>query len=217
MSSSWKDLIFVKEETKPGAKVTPTVPVTPSEDEQVSIVRGGRRGGSTSTASTVSINKKIHERLIQILDEANLEGPDYLEFMEAVKSMEDDVPDERKRFQLAYTSFKAMKVTPEKLTSAGDHYVKVLTTEKTKFVNTQNDKLGTITKNSKEITALKNSIKSAQDSIARWESELAQAESQSTKIQEEVDSKIAEFNISFDLIVEDIKENVEKIKNYIKG
>ena len=76
---------------------------------------------------------KFMEILFGAMEKHNLDGFDYLEFKESLKSLEKMPMDEQTRFQSAFAMAKTMGATPKKLMDAAAHYLKVLLHEEKKF------------------------------------------------------------------------------------
>ncbi|MGV3600994.1 MAG: hypothetical protein ACO1N1_07300 [Dyadobacter fermentans] len=90
----------------------------------------------TNAAGTGQIDKKFVEHFVNLLAQANLPGPDYFEYKQALQSMEGLGLGEEKQFQAAWASFKAMggaKDTAVLKTSA-DQYLGILSKDRESFL-----------------------------------------------------------------------------------
>ncbi len=90
----------------------------------------------TNAAGTGQIDKKFTEHFVNLLEKANLPGPDYFEYKQALQSMEGLGLGEEKQFQAAWASFKAMggaKDTTVLRTSA-DQYLTILVKDRESFL-----------------------------------------------------------------------------------
>lgn len=90
----------------------------------------------TNAAGTGQIDKKFTEHFVNLLEKANLPGPDYFEYKQALQSMEGLGLGEEKQFQAAWASFKAMggaKDTTVLKTSA-DQYLTILVKDRESFL-----------------------------------------------------------------------------------
>ncbi|ACT92417.1 hypothetical protein [Dyadobacter fermentans] len=89
-----------------------------------------------NAAGTGQIDKKFVEHFVDLLAKANLPGPDYFEYKQALQSMEGLGLGEEKQFQAAWASFKAMggaKDTAVLKTSA-DQYLGILSKDRESFL-----------------------------------------------------------------------------------
>ena len=84
----------------------PTSPSTNSQKGQVAESSQGSRGQVTA---------KFMNILLGAMEKHNLDGFDYIEFKESLKSLEKMPMDERTRFQSAFAMAKTMGATPQKI------------------------------------------------------------------------------------------------------
>ena len=71
-------------------------------------------------------DEKFVNRLLQALEEANLDGFDYLEYKQSLQSIDDMNMDEATMYKSSLAMAKTMGATPEKLVSSAQHYINVL-------------------------------------------------------------------------------------------
>jgi hypothetical protein len=89
-----------------------------------------------NAAGTGQVDRKFVEHFVNLLEKANLPGPDYFEYKQALQSMEGLGLGEEKQFQAAWASFKAMggaKDTAVLKTSA-DQYLGMLGKDRDSFL-----------------------------------------------------------------------------------
>ncbi len=169
-------------------------------------------------------DEKFMNILLQALEKANTPGYDYLEFMNAIKSLEKMNMDEATRFKSAYTLAQTMGVTPPQLEKSARHYLDVLKNEEAKFHNAlQNQQQNNIGKRNQEIQAnqkaieekkkqiqnLQKEIENHQKHIQNLEKDLAQAKAK-------VQTAKGNFVASYQLLVNKIQEDITKMKQYLK-
>jgi len=209
---------FINESTEqqtPQAKAEATTPQAKQEAVKVSNVAG-----------TASIDRKFVDHFVELLEKANLPGPDYFEYKQALQSMEGLGLGEEKQFQAAWASFKAMggiKDTSVLKTSA-DQYLSILDKDHASFlkdvdlaikdrVGSLNDELKKLEENNtsfaKQIADLQSKIDANKNRLGQISGEISE---QSAKINANKDS----FEVTFNSFVEQIKSDLNKINQYLK-
>lgn len=90
----------------------------------------------TNAAGTGQIDKKFVEHFVNLLAKANLPGPDYFEYKQALQSMEGLGLGEEKQFQAAWASFKAMGGAKDTaiLKTSADQYLGILSKDRESFL-----------------------------------------------------------------------------------
>ena len=79
------------------------------------------------------VTSKFVNVLLAAMEQANLEGFDYLEYKQSLNSLAKMPMDEKTRFQSAYAMAQTMGAQPQKLIDSATHYVNVLKKEEVKF------------------------------------------------------------------------------------
>ncbi|MEL6925050.1 MAG: hypothetical protein AAFO94_13455, partial [Bacteroidota bacterium] len=87
----------------------------------------------TQAAGPGKVSNKFLQVLLSAMNKANLEGFDYLEYKQSLKSLEKMPMDEKTRYISAFAAAQTMGATPDKLVQAANHYLKVLAQEDKKF------------------------------------------------------------------------------------
>ncbi len=122
---------FIKEEETKAAQPTPTPASPPAQVPPPPVV------STINAAGTAEVDRKFVEHFVELLEKANLPGPDYFEFKQALKSMDGLGLSEEKQYQASWASFRAMsggvKDTTLLTTSAGQ-YVSVLDRDRGSFL-----------------------------------------------------------------------------------
>ncbi len=175
--------------------------------------------GKTEFTPGGQTDSKILDSLIKALEDNNLPGEDYMEFAEALKSMESIPLEESVKIQTVLATLSTRGLTREKIIESGTYYLSVLEKEKAKFGKAMEKQLkeGVTVKN-EEITALEelNKTKSAQ--IAQLTQEIKDNQAEIEKIRMKIsenDQKIkgteANFNTTYDLVARQLQANIDKI------
>ncbi len=178
------------------------------------------------TVRTGEVDRKFVDHFAELLEKANLPGPDYFEFKQALKSMEGLGLNEEKQFQASWASFKAMAagVTDTSvLTSSANHYGNVLNKDRENFLKdvekANDDRIGSLKQESKKlqedtktyaqhIMDLKKKIDASNDRLEKINDEI---EEQTDKINTNRDS----FDLTYQSMVDQINADVEKIGRYL--
>lgn len=214
-----KSLFVVEEEdhSKKPSSSKPTPQVKPKESKK-----------TTNFIPTVSMNGKADEKfmniLLQALEKANQPGYDYLEFMNAIKSLGKMDMDEATRFKSAYTLAQTMGVTPSQLEKSALHYIDVLQKEDAKFknalANQQENNIGkraqAIKDNEKAIVEKNKHITNLQKEIQKHQQQIQKLQAEVEAAKEKVATTNANFVASYQFIVNKIKEDIAKMKEYLK-
>ncbi len=110
--------------------------------EQQSVEKTGKGKSMTPSASTYrmsatpgKVSTKFMEILFKAMEDNNLDGFDYLEFKQSLKSLEKMLMDEATRFKSAFAMAQRMKATPALLVKTANHYLNILKQEEQKFEN----------------------------------------------------------------------------------
>jgi len=162
--------------------------------------------------------------LIKAINEQDMPSFDYLEFKESLKSLSAMPMDEQTRFQSAFAVGKTMGATPEKLISAANFYIKVLSEEDTKFKQALANRQSTQVDGGKnELAQLDKNIEARKKQIENLnkqiEIDLKKREELKKKVQNAT-GKMAktnnDFTVTYDHLVGQIKADIEKMQRYLK-
>ncbi len=172
----------------------------------------------------VKVDSKFANLLFKAIEDNNVEGFDYIEFKQSVQSLKKVEADESKRYQNAFAMAGAMGLTKSKLFSSAKHYVSVLDVEEKKFAeafNAQRAKqINQRETNGKMLTqSIKDKeaqIKKLQADIIKEKKQLEGIESQITKAMAKVEVTKEGFYGAYHMVLQQIKDDLDKITNYIK-
>lgn len=198
---------------KKATKAAPTA--TPPKGAEVAQSAEGQPGKATT---------KFMEILFGAMEKHNLDGFDYIEFKESLKSLEKMPMDEQTRFQSAFAMAKTMGATPKKLIDAAAHYIKVLKHEENKFEQAlANQRTRQIGGREKQIKDLEVGINQRAQQIKKLTQEIEQSQKQLAAIKGEISGAVSKvettknnFIASYNIVVAQIQADVEKMKKYLK-
>lgn len=170
------------------------------------------------------VNSKFMDVLLRAMENADLEGFDYLEFKKSLQSLSKMPMDEATRYKSAFAMAQTMGVSPQKLIDSATHYINVLQKEENKFekalASQQNQQIGD---KQQQIAQLDNLVKEKAEYITKLTQEIeqhqAQAQQMKTEIQErtvKIETTKNDFIASFNALVAQIHGDMENMKQYLK-
>ena len=168
-------------------------------------------------------NSRFLDILFNAIEENNIEGFDYLEYKQALKSLNQVGLDEKTKFQSALAMASALGADVSKLISSAEFYISVLGKEKKKFDQAAVNQMNRF-KEEKESRpkTLQNKIETRKKQIEQLESEittLAQELEAVKKDLTETELKInqtqEQFSSAYNHIYNQILSDISKIKNYL--
>jgi hypothetical protein len=210
---------FINESTDPEK-------VLPASDPVVPQAKSAPAATVTNAAGTATVDRKFVDHFVDLLEKANLPGPDYFEYKQALQSMEGLSLGEEKQFQAAWASFKAMGGVKDTsiLKTSADQYLGILDKDRTSFlkdvdlaiksrVGSLHDELKKLEDNNiaftQQIADLQKKIDDNKNRLGQISGEITE---QSAKINANKDS----FEVTFSSFVEQIKSDLNKINKYLK-
>ncbi len=167
-------------------------------------------------------SEKFVNRLLGAIEEANLEGFDYLEYKQSLQSIDDMKMDEATMFKSSLAMAKTMGGTPEKLISSANHYLKVLGAEEKKFQDALvNQQQRVVTGRQESISKLESSITTKEKQIEQLTAEIAKNKELLAQAKSSVDTDVAKiqatkvgFYAAYHIVVDQIKDDVAKMQKY---
>lgn len=170
------------------------------------------------------VTQKFTEILLRAMEANNLEGFDYLEFKQSLKSLEKMPMDEQTRFQSAFAMAQTLGATPDNLVQTAQHYILVLQKEEKKFEEAlTHQRTKQIGSKTQEISKLEENIKAKAARIKKLTEEIEadQKRSENLKSQikeasQKVDSTKNNFIASYNALIEKISGDIEKMGKYLK-
>jgi len=162
--------------------------------------------------------------LFKAIEDNNLEGFDYLEFKQSLQSLSKIEVDEAKRFQNAFAMASTMGLTKKKLFDSAQHYVDVLGTEEKKFAQAFVKQRDAQIKNREQRSVtLQKSIRSKEEQIVALQKEIEKERAQLATVESDIDAAMAKvdstkdgFYGSYNLVLDQIKKDIEKMNIYLQ-
>jgi hypothetical protein len=213
---------FIEEETTHTQTQTTTTPTKAGVPSQVQVQQ---TVAVQNASGTGVVDKKFVDHFVSLIENSNLKGPDYFEYMQALKSLSGLGLSEDKQYQAAWASFKAMGGITDinVLPNTANQYISVLDNDRQGFLK---DVEGAITD---KVGGLKNALKSTQDEneamakqIIDLQNRINTNNEKITKITGDITEQSAKittnknnYEITYNSFVEQIKGDIAKIKQYL--
>lgn len=168
-------------------------------------------------------NQEIYDQLTQAIEAVNLPGEDYLEFVEALNAMRNLPINETAKMQSVMAMLSTKGLTVQKIEDSATFYLQILEKEKQKYNENisgevekelqgsklslkEMEKIAMIKQ--KEIEKLNQELQHLHEEIARQKNELL-------NVEDKIKEKTHSFNFTFDAVANQIKTNVEKVKQLV--
>lgn len=180
-----------------------------------------------STPVSNAVSSEDLERFVthfnDLLNKANLPGPDYYEFSQVLESPAMSKFDEKTKISASFASLVAQGLTKDLLINSANQYIKVIQKDKEGFetalkgklqgeVNARQSQIEGLQKeiaaNTQKIQELTKAITDAQNSIQQLNGEIAES---TTKIQKNEGAYIT----ACDFFIKKIENNTEKIQTIL--
>lgn len=170
----------------------------------------------------IKVDPKIVEAIKTAMEESNLDGYDYYEFMQSV-SEQKDMPSEKRKYEVVFSVIKNMGITKEHLISTADHYLSVIdkhqeefnakidSEEQEKVIKLKDKANGmedTITEKTEQIEALKREIEELHNEKVEILEVAIKNEAAVTQYRQE-------GTLAYKLFKGQIKDGKDKINQYI--
>lgn len=179
----------------------------------------------TNAAGTTQIDRKFTEHFVNLLEKANLPGPDYFEYKQALRSMDGLGLGEEKQFQAAWASFKAMGGAKETtvLKTSADQYLGVLKKDREAFLKDVDkalkDRVGTLQDEHKKLeeanAAYAQQILDLQKKIDDNRKRLVEISGEVSEQTARINTNRDSFEITYLSFVDQINADLSKINQYL--
>ena len=173
--------------------------------------------------ATTGLDEKSMEFLTSALAKNNLPGFDYLEFKQSLGALANLNMDEATAFKSAFATASTVGLTKEKLLKTAEHYREILLQEKKAFDQALQKQISQKVESKKaEVEKLKKLIQEHQTQILKLQEEIAKNESVLEHADESIQTSLekiqqtrAQFESTFQAILNQINCDIEDIGKYI--
>lgn len=213
--------LFIEE--TPEAAERPEGPATPvSAEPQRDVPQAASSPGEGQPVGQP--DDRMMAVLFSAMEENNIQGYDYLEFRDTLKSLQAMPMDEATRFRSAFAMAQTLKTTPEELIRTGKAYLQVLEKEDRKFrealtAREQSD----LRSREQQMAALDSEVKSNQERIEALMAEISKARAKMEalggelkEVTRKMDETRSRFESAYAFIAGQISEDLKKMEQYLK-
>jgi hypothetical protein len=200
--------------------------VSSEEKDQTSQITSNIEGTSKEQTShyTGEVNQKFLDILLLALEHQNMEGLDYLEFKQSLKSLEKMPMDESVKFHSAFAMASSMGATSEKLIDSAEFYLGVLKGEKQKFKDTLSrqiieqvdSKEQEIAQGNADILSKEETIRKLEEEIKTIQSRIEETTLRKDTSRQRIEAASQNFDAAYNIIAESIQEDIQKISQFLK-
>lgn len=181
-----------------------------------------QQGGGSGLPQNIQFSneqiEKFEAHFSDLMDKANLPGPDYYEYCKMMETLESHLPDEKTRMNAVFATLSVQGLTKEKLISTANTYKQVIETDHQNFQGALNDKTQSdvddrknkcldleeqMKKSSAQIQTLTQHIADCQAEIAKLQKEITEGED---KISQNQKGYLAAYQVMLSKIDSDINK-----------
>lgn len=170
-----------------------------------------------------TVNEKFMQALFGAMEAANLDGLDYFEFKQSLQNLANMPMDEATRYKSAFAMASTMGATPNKLVNSALHYLEILKTENTKFLQAaENQRVAQVGNKQGQVENLEAVMQQKAEQIKKLTDEIAQHRQDVTKLKEDiaqstvkVEQTQKDFGATYQSLVGQIEQDVTNMKNYL--
>lgn len=172
-----------------------------------------------AVSSDAKVDPKFTDLLLRAIESNNMDGFDYLEYKNSLKSIESVIPDEPMRYKSAFEMAKTMGLSKEKLVQSANHYLTVLTSEDKKFKDAlENQKAKQIQGRTDQLATIEKAIVDKQKMIDNLTKEIEASKDQLKSVRNEINDAVVKIDVtnqqfmtSYNLVYGTIYADIEKI------
>lgn len=172
------------------------------------------------------LDKEIFEKLSLAIEENNLNGNDFLEFMQSLNKLQNLTVDEKTKFNMVFATLSTSSggMNKEVLLNSIDHYMKVIESEKNVFGNEMgkattemvDEKESYIEQLSKSAQEKAEQIQKLTQEIQEINNEVASVKTEVAQSKVSIAQKQADFDVSVQQLEGQINDYKTKIEQYIQ-
>jgi len=221
MQKSWKDIFFTPvEENNTTVKNT----VAPQNTQiQVSNIPVQPLFTANNNVIIGVIDDKFIKHFETILADANVPGPDYYEFKQAINNMAALSLDEATKYKVAFATLSTQGLTKDKITSTLNEYIKLINDDKATFDANVAEKI------TADIASRDNNIKINEDLNLQYAHQIDELSkkinennqvintlrTEQAEIKNKINNSISNYTASQNKFLTDLTNDVQKINTYL--
>ena len=190
MLKKLKSLFIVEEELGEQSAPKTSKNAKPSEKKEIKKI---------PVNTKIAAPGKFVDSLLQAIENNNLDGFDYLEYKQSLKSLANMEMDESTRFNSAFAMAKTMGADKKKLLDSAKHYVGILEEEKSKFgVAYEKQQQKQVLNKQERLVTIENSIKKKEEQIKKLQQEINTFKKEFDQKKNEINSASAKVALTRD-------------------
>jgi FtsZ-binding cell division protein ZapB len=185
-----------------------------------------RESDYSPTSLSGSFDQAVFDKLSKAIEDNNLKGNDFLEFLKALNGLSSMQMDDNTKFNMVFATFASSSegITKEQLLSSITHYLEVLASERAIFSKeTQTVIKDKVEKSIQELNNNEKLIKSKIDEIEKLKLEIETIKQNNQKLSLEINEikakieiKKVNFEYTYNSLINQISSYKGKIETYIK-
>jgi len=196
-------------------RITPTTTINNSINESI-----------LSSSGTGSFDQVMFDKLSKAIEDNNLKGNDFLEFLKALNGLASMQMDDNTKFNMVFATFASSSegITKEQLLSSVTHYLAILAEEKVLFSKEMQVVIkNKVEKSIQDLNTNEALIKSKLNEIEKLKGEIETIKQNNQKlsidinnIKAKVDVNKLNFDYTYNSLISQINSYKGKIETFIK-
>jgi hypothetical protein len=167
--------------------------------------------------------EKFETHFEQLMDGANLPGPDYYEFCKMMEALENAVPDENARVAAVFASLSVQGLTKDKLLNTAEKYQDIIENDHRNFNIALNSKSDSEISQKKQTSLeLEKKISDNSELIQKLTKEITKSQIEIGKLKQEImdsEDKLTKntkgYEVAYNAMLNKIKSDIRTIQNSI--
>jgi len=204
--------------TTPVSTVTPAVTVTPTAEVTQ----------QPATTTEGVLDPKMLAHFEKVIADANIPGPDFFEFSQALNSMGNIIKEDAVLYPAAFASFKtqpgAQSKTVGDLCNAAEHYINAINNDNTFQSQVDTKRSSVIEGLSKKRETLTGNLVTYQNQIAELNKKIAEDNNALAEVTQQIAVEESKLNIAIlnfqktkKTVIETLQMQLGKMRTYIKA
>ena len=218
--SKWSEIFFTNEVNE-NKTVAVENTVAPQNTNQVNI--SIQPLFNVSTVHVGVIDDKFIKHFETLLSEANVPGPDYYEFKQAINNMAALSLDEATKYKVAFATLSTQGLTKDKIASTLNSYIQLITADKATFDANVAEKIANdISSRDANIKINEDLSKQYADQIDELSKKINEnniiintLRTEQSEIQNKINNSISNYTASQNKFLNDLTNDVQKISTYL--
>jgi hypothetical protein len=167
--------------------------------------------------------EKFGKYFDQLMDKANLPGPDYYEFFKMMETLEAHIQDEKARLSATFASLSIQGLTKEKLIETAGKYKEIMEKDRVNFEKALADKINAeLGKRNNDLQGFEKKIQANSELIQKLTKEITEAQSMIGKLKGEIieeENKLSAnksgYMTACSAVISKISSDIQKIQSTI--